>query len=54
MLHPLQSAPANPANSASNRFFGSIGIRTGSRVLDIGCGSGDLSRFVARLVGPQG
>lgn len=54
MLQSVSAAPANPANSASPRFFGSVGIRTGSRVLDIGCGNGDLSRFVARLAGPQG
>lgn len=44
----------NPANSESPRFFGSLGIAIGSRILDVGCGNGDLSRFVARLAGPSG
>lgn len=54
MLQKTLSAPANPANAASARFFDGVGIKTGSRVLDIGCGNGDLSRFVARLAGPEG
>ncbi|MGV1755070.1 class I SAM-dependent methyltransferase [Agrobacterium sp. CG674] len=44
----------NPANSESPRFFGSLVIVPGSRVLDVGCGNGDLSRLVARLAGPSG
>jgi SAM-dependent methyltransferase len=54
MLQSPNAAPANPANLASPQFFGSVGIRAGSRVLDVGCGNGDVSRFVASLTGPQG
>jgi SAM-dependent methyltransferase len=48
------SPPANPANAPSARFFGGVGITSGMRVLDVGCGNGDLSRFVAGLVGADG
>lgn len=54
MLHAKSSAATNPANSESPGFFGSLGIAPGSRVLDVGCGNGDLSRFIARLTGPSG
>jgi 2-polyprenyl-3-methyl-5-hydroxy-6-metoxy-1,4-benzoquinol methylase len=30
------------------------GIRPGMRVLDLGCGAGDLTMLLARLVGPAG
>jgi ubiquinone/menaquinone biosynthesis C-methylase UbiE len=30
------------------------GITSGMRVLDVGCGAGDMSRLVAELVGPEG
>lgn len=50
----MQLAPANPANKPSLRFFSQVGIRPTMRVLDVGCGNGDLSRLVAGLVGPRG
>ncbi|RFC63416.1 class I SAM-dependent methyltransferase [Fulvimarina endophytica] len=48
------AVPENPANGPSSRFFAAVGIVPGMRVLDIGCGNGDLSRFVAGLAGPGG
>ncbi|MGF7161538.1 SAM-dependent methyltransferase [Rhodoligotrophos appendicifer] len=48
------SSPPNPANAPSRRFFADIGIAPGARVLDVGCGNGDLSRYVAELAGPGG
>lgn len=54
MSHSPLHSPPNPANAPSARFFGDIGITPGARVLDVGCGNGDLSRFVAGLAGPSG
>jgi ubiquinone/menaquinone biosynthesis C-methylase UbiE len=54
MLDKITNAPANPANGPSAPFFGSVGIEPGMRVLDVGCGNGDLSRLVAQLAGPDG
>lgn len=39
---------------ATMRAFGEAGIGPGMRVLDLGCGSGDVSITVGRLVGPSG
>jgi ubiquinone/menaquinone biosynthesis C-methylase UbiE len=44
------------------RFFGDLtehlfhlaGLEPGMRVLDVGCGAGDVSLLAARMVGPQG
>jgi SAM-dependent methyltransferase len=36
------------------QFFLDAGIKTGMRVLDVGCGSGDVSLLAARMVGGTG
>ena len=38
----------------TRRFLTSAGIGEGMRVLDIGCGAGDVSLIAAELVGPDG
>ena len=38
----------------TRRAFENAGMAEGMRVLDIGCGSGDVSRLAARLVGSTG
>ena len=40
--------------SSSERFLRASGIGPGMRVLDVGCGAGDMSFLVADLVGPAG
>jgi 2-polyprenyl-3-methyl-5-hydroxy-6-metoxy-1,4-benzoquinol methylase len=39
---------------ATEHFLRDAGIESGMRVLDIGCGVGDVTMLVAQLVGPQG
>ena len=47
----VQSAVMRPF---SGRLFKAAGMSTGMRVLDLGCGPGDVSMLAADLVGPSG
>ncbi len=38
----------------TRRFLGDAGILAGMRVLELGCGLGDLTRLVAEIIGPRG
>jgi ubiquinone/menaquinone biosynthesis C-methylase UbiE len=38
----------------TERLLRSAGIDAGMRVLDLGCGAGDVSMLAAELVGPAG
>ncbi len=40
--------------SAKKRTYSLLGLRTGDRVLDVGCGAGDDVRALAQLVGATG
>lgn len=44
----------NPANAFTKRLFVTSGIGAGMRVLDLGCGRGDVALLAAQLVGPSG
>jgi cyclopropane fatty-acyl-phospholipid synthase-like methyltransferase len=39
---------------ATDHFLRDAGIDSGMRVLDIGCGVGDVTMLAAQLVGPRG
>ena len=43
------SAPANPANAPSARFFPDIGLAANMRVLDVGCGDGTLLDYLVHF-----
>ena len=45
---------ARVLSSITEQFLRDAGIVSGMRVLDIGCGVGDVAMLVAKLVGPQG
>ncbi len=40
--------------AASREFLVAAGLREGARVLDIGCGTGTLTTWIAETVGPSG
>lgn len=41
-------------NSTTQRFLAEAGITTGMRVLEVGCGGGEVTGILAELVGPSG
>lgn len=41
-------------NTASRRFLADAGIATGMRVIEIGCGNGEVTELLADLVGESG
>jgi SAM-dependent methyltransferase len=47
-------AQATAMAAATRMIFAHAGIRPGMRVLDLGCGAGDVSFLVADMVGPGG
>lgn len=38
----------------TERLLRNVGIDAGMRILDLGCGAGDVSMLAAELVGPEG
>src|SRR5689334_6310722 len=48
------SLQASILNPLSDQLLRRAGLSAGLRVLDIGCGVGELSMVAARLVGPGG
>lgn len=47
----LQAALLNPLTDS---FLRRAGVSAGMRVLDLGCGIGEVTLIAARLVGPHG
>jgi ubiquinone/menaquinone biosynthesis C-methylase UbiE len=47
----MQAAVLNPLTES---FLRRAGVSAGMRVLDLGCGIGEVSLIAARLVGPHG
>src|SRR5262249_51781278 len=45
---------ANFVRPSTERVFRKAGITAGMRVLDVGCGAGDVSFLTAEIVGPTG
>lgn len=41
-------------NSATRRFLADAGVAPGQRVLEIGCGGGEVTEALVELVGPRG
>ncbi|MEL7062061.1 MAG: methyltransferase domain-containing protein, partial [Acidobacteriota bacterium] len=42
------------SNATTERLFKTAGLCEGMRVLELGCGPGEVTEVLARLVGPQG
>ena len=48
------SLQAQMIGPITERLLLRLGIKEGSRVLDLGCGAGDVSMLAAEMVGPEG
>jgi 2-polyprenyl-3-methyl-5-hydroxy-6-metoxy-1,4-benzoquinol methylase len=48
------TAQATALRPITERLLRNAGLRSGKRVLDLGCGAGDVSMLAAELVGPGG
>ena len=48
------SLQAQIIRPTTERLLRQLGIKEGSRVLDLGCGAGDVSMLAAEMVGPRG
>lgn len=42
------------SSEATSQILQSLGASPGDKVLDLGCGSGEVTAEIARLVGPDG
>ncbi len=47
----LENTMADPKDPTMERLLADAGIAGGMRVLDVGCGRGEVSLMIARLVG---
>src|SRR5438067_437535 len=52
--HERLARQARLLDGCTERLLRAAGIVPGMKVLDVGCGIGDVSLLAARLVGPEG
>ena len=45
---------SQPQYEAGRKFFNDLNISAGYKVLDMGCGTGDLTKYIADIVGSDG
>lgn len=53
-IRRLMTTQADLLRPTTERLLRAAGVSTGMRVLDLGCGAGDVSILAAELVGPSG
>jgi ubiquinone/menaquinone biosynthesis C-methylase UbiE len=45
---------SGPQIEAGSRFIDGLKLSLGDKVLDVGCGTGHLTKYIAEIVGPEG
>jgi ubiquinone/menaquinone biosynthesis C-methylase UbiE len=45
---------SGPQIEAGSRFIDGLNLSLGDKVLDMGCGTGHLTKYIAEIVGPEG